>query len=96
MNAAQGCEAGETFLVDMRHDDPNLVHVGGKHDFHPAGTLLAFASDQVAQGIDPHLVGVRFDLSANGCADLGFVPGGAGGFDELLDQRFHKISCDTR
>jgi len=66
--------------------------VGSQHDFLSA---LPLAGYQVSQGVNPNVISIGLDLSADYVSNFRFVAGWAGDLDEFFDQGFHKVSCNV-
>ena len=54
VEAAQRLQAQEALVLDVAHQEANLIHVRGQH--HARTTLPALGGDDIAQGVRTHLV----------------------------------------
>jgi hypothetical protein len=60
---AERVEVQEAVLVNVAHDEGDLVHVRGEHDFAPPLTGAAPQSKEVAHDVGVELIGVRGKLA---------------------------------
>ena len=86
-DASHAAESHEPFLVNVRDDDPDLVHVRRQHDpFSARGPLDV--DDEVSHGVHARL-GAAGKLALDQLAHGLFVSGRAEALGEAPDQVFH-------
>jgi hypothetical protein len=78
-NPAERVEVQEAVLVNVAHDEGDLVHVRGEHDFAPPLTGAAPQSKEVAHDVGVELIGVRASSLFNSSRSGSSRPGTAGG-----------------
>jgi hypothetical protein len=75
---SKGGEADKTVFVHVGDDQPNLIHMARQHYLHALWAGLAFACNQVAQGIDAYLVDQWRDFRADQSRTFPSYPDGPG------------------
>lgn len=97
VEAAEGLNAEEAFVVDVFDDEADFVHVGGDHDAGFAGA--GEGGVEVAHGVGFEGGGVEGgEFAADDAADEGFLAGDAAGFAEFFEEgEVHEVArCWTR
>ena len=79
IEATEGMEADEAFVVDVIDDEADLVHVSSGHDALFGGAAF-FEGDDVAHIVDGNLIGEGFDFFEHKLADGDFESWGTWGF----------------
>ena len=70
-----GTKAGKTFGVNVRDDQPDLIHMRRQHHLLARLRFLFINGDQISKRINGHVIGKTFDLTADNLAYLLFVSG---------------------
>ena len=81
VESTHGIEAHEALVIDVGHNESNLIHVGGGHGFF-GGRAAFFECDQVAHVVAADVVGQAAELGQHELADHFLGPRRTGGFTD--------------